>query len=223
MLKQRPYLASLVLGLGLLWIKPAMAIEEPKYEVVTADAQFEVRHYAPILIAETIVEGDMDAASSKGFRLIADFIFGNNQQSDSDKKAKIAMTAPVTVEPQSSKIAMTAPVTVEPQAAESSMKTAKTWRINFVMPSQYTLATIPKPKNNAVTLREVPSKYFIVHKYSGFNTVSRVQSKTDEAVEWATKRSYKIIGTPQLSRYDPPWTLPMFRRNEIMIEIVAPN
>jgi hypothetical protein len=222
MLKQRSYLASLVLGLGLIWIKPAMAIEEPKYEVVTTDAQFEVRHYTPILIAETIVEGDMDAASSKGFRLIADYIFGNNQQADSDKKAKIAMTAPVTVEPQSSKIAMTAPVTVEPQAAESSMKTAKTWRINFVMPSQYTLATIPKPKNNAVTLREVPSKYFIVHKYSGFNTVSRVQAKTDEAIEWATKRSYKIIGTPQLSRYDPPWTLPMFRRNEIMIEIAEP-
>jgi len=222
MLKQRPYLASLVLGLGLLWIKPAMAIEEPKYEVVTADAQFEVRHYAPILIAETFVEGDMDAASSKGFRLIADFIFGNNLSSDTDKKSKIAMTAPVTVEPQSSKIAMTAPVTVEPQAAESSMKTAKTWRINFVMPSQYTLATIPKPKNNAVTLREVPSKYFIVHKYSGFNSASRVQAKTDEAVEWATKRSYKIIGTPQLSRYDPPWTLPMFRRNEIMIEIAEP-
>ncbi len=222
MLKQRPYLASLVLGLGLLWIKPAMAIEEPKYEVVTADAQFEVRHYVPILIAETIVEGDMDAASSKGFRLIADFIFGNNQQADSDKKAKIAMTAPVTVEPQSSKIAMTAPVTVEPQAAESNMKTAKTWRINFVMPSQYTLANIPKPKNNAVSLREVPSKYFIVHKYSGFNTVSRVQTKTDETVEWAIKRSYKMIGRPQLSRYDPPWTLPMFRRNEIMLEIAAP-
>jgi hypothetical protein len=223
MLKHQNYLASITLGLGILWITPAMAIEEPKYEVVTADAQFEVRHYAPILIAETIVEGDMDAASSKGFRLIADFIFGNNQQADSDKKAKIAMTAPVTVEPQSSKIAMTAPVTVEPQAEETSMKTAKTWRINFVMPSQYTLANIPKPKNNAVTLREVPSKYFIVHKYSGFNTVSRVQNKTDETVEWAIKRSYKMIGTPQLSRYDPPWTLPMFRRNEIMLEIAAPN
>lgn len=222
MLKHQNYLASITLGLGILWITPAMAIEEPKYEVIVSDAQFEVRHYAPVLIAETIVEGDMDAASSKGFRLIADFIFGNNQQADSDKKAKIAMTAPVTVEPQSSKIAMTAPVTVEPQAAESNMKTAKTWRINFVMPSQYTLANIPKPKNNAVSLREVPSKYFIVHKYSGFNTVSRVQTKTDETVEWAIKRSYKMIGTPQLSRYDPPWTLPMFRRNEIMLEIAAP-
>ena len=216
------YISTLVLSLGLLWITPAMAIEEAKYDVVVTDGQFEVRHYAPILIAETIVEGDMDAASSKGFRLIADFIFGNNQLPDSDKKSKIAMTAPVTVEPQSSKIAMTAPVTVEPQAAESNMKTAKSWRINFVMPSQYTMATIPKPKNNAVSLREVPRKYFVVLKYSGFNTMSRVQAKTDEAVEWATKRSYKIIGTPQLSRYDPPWTLPMFRRNEIMIEIAAP-
>lgn len=222
MLRNKNYLASLVLGLGFLWTTPAMAIEEPKYEVIVSDAQFEVRHYAPVLIAETIVEGDMDAASSKGFRLIADFIFGNNQQVDSDKKAKIAMTAPVTVEPQSSKIAMTAPVTVEPQTAETNMKTAKTWRINFVMPSQYTLANIPKPKNNAVSLREVPSKYFIVHKYSGFNTVSRVQTKTDETVEWAIKRSYKMIGRPQLSRYDPPWTLPMFRRNEIMLEIAAP-
>ena len=222
MLKHQNYLAGITLGLGILWITPAMAIEEPKYEVIVPDAQFEVRHYAPVLIAETIVEGDMDAASSKGFRLIADFIFGNNLSSDTDKKSKIAMTAPVTVEPQSSKIAMTAPVTVEPQAAESNMKTAKTWRINFVMPSQYTLANIPKPKNNAVSLREVPSKYFIVHKYSGFNTVSRVQTKTDETVEWAIKRSYKMIGTPQLSRYDPPWTLPMFRRNEIMIEIAAP-
>ena len=222
MLKHQNYLASITLGLGILWITPAMAIEEPKYEVIVSDAKFEVRHYAPVLIAETIVEGDMDAASSKGFRLIADFIFGNNLSSDTDKKSKIAMTAPVTVEPQSSKIAMTAPVTVEPQAAESNMKTAKTWRINFVMPSQYTLANIPKPKNNAVSLREVPSKYFIVHKYSGFNTVSRVQTKTDETVEWAIKRSYKMIGTPQLSRYDPPWTLPMFRRNEIMLEIAAP-
>lgn len=222
MLKHQNYLASITLGLGILWITPAMAIEEPKYALIVSDAQFEVRHYAPVLIAETIVEGDMDAASSKGFRLIADFIFGNNLSSDTDKKSKIAMTAPVTVEPQSSKIAMTAPVTVEPQAAESNMKTAKTWRINFVMPSQYTLANIPKPKNNAVSLREVPSKYFIVHKYSGFNTVARVQTKTDETVEWAIKRSYKMIGTPQLSRYDPPWTLPMFRRNEIMLEIAAP-
>ena len=207
----------LALLVGLLGMESAMAIEEPKYEVRTSQAPFELRHYAPTLIAQTIVEGDMDAASNKGFRLIADFIFGNNLAADSEQAAKIAMTAPVTVEPQSSKIAMTAPVTIEPQ-----LGSAQQWRVHFVMPSQYTLATIPKPKNSAVTLHELPSKYFVVHRYSGFNTVARVQEKTDEALAWAKQQSLKVVGTPQLSRYDPPWTLPMFRRNEIMVEVAAP-
>jgi hypothetical protein len=193
--------------LVLLCIGQAMAIEEPKYDVVQVDGPFEIRKYAPILIAETFVDGDMDEASSKGFRLIADFIFGNNQVTDSNASSKIAMTAPVTAEPQSS---------------ESTLQAAKKWRIHFVMPSQYTLANIPKPKNDAVTLRDVPSKFFVVHSYSGFNSLSRVQAKTDEALEWANRKALKVLGPPQLSRYDPPWTLPMFRRNEIMVEVAAP-
>jgi hypothetical protein len=207
----------LALLVGFLGMESAMAIEEPKYEVRTSQAPFELRHYAPTLIAQTLVEGDMDAASNKGFRLIADFIFGNNLAAGSEQAAKIAMTAPVTVEPQSSKIAMTAPVTIEPQ-----LGSAQQWRVHFVMPSQYTLADIPKPKNSAVTLHELPSKYFVVHRYSGFNTEARVQEKTDEALAWAKQQSLKVVGTPQLSRYDPPWTLPMFRRNEIMVEVAAP-
>lgn len=207
----------LALLVGFLGMESAMAIEEPRYEVSISQAPFELRHYAPTLIAQTIVEGDMDAASNKGFRLIADFIFGNNLAAGSEQAAKIAMTAPVTVEPQSSKIAMTAPVTIEPQ-----LGSAQQWRVHFVMPSQYTLATIPKPKNSAVTLHELPSKYFVVHRYSGFNTEARVQEKTDEALAWAKQQSLKVLGTPQLSRYDPPWTLPMFRRNEIMVEVAAP-
>ena len=206
----------LALLVGFLGMESAMAIEEPKYEVRISQAPFELRHYAPTLIAQTIVEGDMDEASNKGFRFIADFIFGNNLAANSEQAAKIAMTAPVTVEPQSSKIAMTAPVTIEPQ-----LGSAQQWRVHFVMPSQYTLANIPKPKNSAVTLHELPSKYFVVHRYSGFNTVERVQEKTDDALAWAKQQSLKVVGTPQLSRYDPPWTLPMFRRNEIMVEIEA--
>ena len=207
----------LALLVGFLGMESAMAIEEPKYEVRISQAPFELRHYAPTLIAQTIVEGDMDEASNKGFRLIADFIFGGNLAANSEQAAKIAMTAPVTVEPQSSKIAMTAPVTMEPQ-----LGSAQQWRIHFVMPSQYTMANIPKPKNSAVTLHELPSKYFVVHRYSGFNTVARVQDKTNEALAWAKQQALKVVGTPQLSRYDPPWTLPMFRRNEIMVEVAAP-
>lgn len=199
-----------------------MAIEEPRYDVIVSQPPFELRHYAPTLIAQTLVDGDMDTASSQGFRLIANYIFGNNIAVGSDQAAKIAMTAPVTVEPQSSKIAMTAPVTIEPQTGDTRMAGASQWRIHFVMPSQYTLATIPKPKNSAVTLHELPRKYMAVYRYSGFNTQARVQEKTEEVLAWAKEQSLKVVGTPQLSRYDPPWTLPMFRRNEIMFEVAAP-
>ncbi|WP_233203575.1 heme-binding protein [Limnohabitans sp. B9-3] len=207
---------------GFLWMEPTMATEEPRYDVRIAQGPFELRHYAPTLIAETVVDGDMDAASGKGFRLIADYIFGNNRAAGSQQAAKIAMTAPVTMEPQSSKIAMTAPVTIEPQSGNTAMVEANQWRIHFVMPSQYTLANIPKPNNSAVTLRELPHKYFVVYRYSGFNTQAGVQEKTNETLAWAKQQSLQVIGTPQLSRYDPPWTLPMFRRNEIMVEVAAP-
>lgn len=199
-----------------------MAIEEPRYDVIITQPPFELRHYAPTLIAQTIVDGDMDTASSQGFRLIANYIFGNNIAVGSDQAAKIAMTTPVTVEPQSSKIAMTAPVTIEPQSGDTRMSGAKQWRIHFVMPSQYTLANIPKPNNSAVTLHELPRKYMAVYRYSGFNTQARVQEKTEETLAWAKQQSLTVVGTPQLSRYDPPWTLPMFRRNEIMVEVAAP-
>jgi hypothetical protein len=214
--------ASFAWLLGLLWLESAMAIEEPRYDVIVSQPPFELRHYAPILIAQTIVDGDMDTASSQGFRLIANYIFGNNLAVGSDQAAKIAMTTPVTVEPQSAKIAMTAPVTLEPQSSDTRLAGVTQWRIHFVMPSQYTLANIPKPNNSAVTLHEVPRQYMAVHRYSGFNTQSRVQEKTEAVLAWAQQQSLKVVGTAQLSRYDPPWTLPMFRRNEIMVEVAAP-
>jgi len=208
----------LFLGL-LLWNHSAMAIEEPAFKVVSKSGSFEVRQYAPMMVAETLVEGDMDEASNRGFRRIADYIFGNNQSAQGGNAAKIAMTAPVTVEPQSEKIAMTAPVTISAAGAESVMTTSNKWRVHFVMPSQYTLANIPQPKNSDVKLREIPGKFFAVSSFTGFNTQSRVQAKTDELLAWVLSQKMKTLSSPQLSRYDPPWTLPMFRRNEIMVEI----
>ena len=196
-----------------------MAIEEPPFKVISKTGTFEIRQYASMLVAETLVEGDMDEASNRGFRRIADYIFGNNQVAQGGSAAKIAMTAPVTVEPQSEKIAMTAPVTVSTANPESVMTASNKWRVHFVMPSQYTLANIPQPKNSEVKLREVPGKIFAVNSYTGFNTQARVQAKTDELSAWIGSQKMKVLSSPQLSRYDPPWTLPMFRRNEIMIEI----
>lgn len=206
--------ALLTLLLGV----PAMAVEEPRYEVITAQGDFELRRYPPLLIAETWVPGDRDEASSAGFRLLADYIFGNNQVPGSQASSKIAMTAPVTVEPQSARIAMTAPVT-----AEAPSGSADRWRIHFVMPSQFTLSTIAQPRNPAVQLRELPSQWYAAHRFSGFATDSRVEDKTRETLQWIEAQKLKATGSPQLARYDPPWTLPMFRRNEILIPIQAPQ
>ena len=202
----------------------AMAVEEPKFEVLAEDGSYQVRRYAPVIVAETLVDGDMDTASGKGFRLIADYIFGNNTLAAAgadNASAKIAMTAPVTLEPvaRSAKIAMTAPVTAEPVAVDASMATASQWRIQFVMPGQYSMQTLPKPVNPAVSLRELPARNFAVLAYSGLNTASKVQQKTDELAAWMRSRQLQPVGTPQLARYDPPWTLPMWRRNEIQVEV----
>lgn len=185
----------------------AMAIEEPTYKVISTSGKFEIRQYAPYLIAQTWVEGDMDDAGSQGFRRIADFIFGNNQLPGGQASSKIAMTAPVAMEPSDN---------------TQGIKTAQRWRVQFAMPRQYTLANIPQPKNPAVTLAEVPEKFVAVHSYSGFNTLQRVQDKTDELLQWIKSTSLVAKSSAQLARYDPPWTLPMWRRNEIMVEIDPP-
>ena len=213
------WMAALLLIAG-----PAMAIEEPAYEVLRKDGAMEIRKYAPFIVAQTWVQGDMDEASSRGFRLIADYIFGNNVAVGERTAAKIAMTAPVTMAPEaaSQKIAMTAPVTMAPQAAASAPGAAQRWRVHFVMPRQYTLATLPKPNNQEVQLEEVPAKWFAVLRYSGLNTNARVQQRNEEAVAWVVAQKLTPLGPPQLARYDPPWTLPPFRRNEILVEIAAP-
>ena len=213
------WMAALLLITG-----PAMAIEEPSFEVVRKDGAMEIRKYAPFIVAQTWVQGDMDEASSRGFRLIADYIFGNNVAVGERTAAKIAMTAPVTMAPEaaSQKIAMTAPVTMAPQAAASAPGAAQRWRVHFVMPRQYTLATLPKPNNPEVQLEEVPTKWFAVLRYSGLNTNARVQQRNEEAVAWVVAQKLTPLGPPQLARYDPPWTLPPFRRNEVLVEIAAP-
>ena len=160
----------------------AMAIEEPKFEVLEQSESFELRQYHPLIVAEVLVDGDLDEASSKGFRLIADYIFGNNR-ANTGANAKIAMTAPVTVEPIDNKIAMTAPVTLQPKSGK--------WQVRFVMPSQYTLSTLPVPNNTQVKLREVPGRKvfsFMAPAFViAFNTFRHV------AVGYPIKRIHGVV------------------------------
>lgn len=214
--------------IGSIFGEAAMAIEEPSFEKIEKVENFEIRQYRPVIVAETFVDGDMGSASNDGFRLIADYIFGNNlsmRSSEGKSSEKMAMTAPVSVEPaaRSEKIAMTAPVSIQPQGDSVGVPMqSKRWRVQFTMPSEYSMATLPRPRNPAVTLREVPGKRYAVIVFSGFAGEEKVQQKTNELLGWLKATNRRAIATPQLARYNPPWTLPFLRRNEILVEVAVP-
>jgi hypothetical protein len=186
------------------------SVEEPRFDTVRQSGDFAVRHYAPMIVAETFVEGDLSSASGDGFRVIAGYIFGDNVAAKSAGSEKVAMTAPVTMET-AEKVAMTAPVTTEPAGDR--------YRMHFVMPSQYTMDTLPRPRDGRVKLREVPPQRMAVVRFSGFAGEDRVREKTEELRAWMAAEGLSPAGPPQLARYDPPWTLPFLRRNEVMIPV----
>ena len=189
----------------------AMATEEAKYTLIEKDGAFEVRAYESKIIAEVMVEGDMSDATSTGFRLLADYIFGNNTAA-SGRSEKISMTAPVTVENRSEKIAMTAPVAIQSEQ--------KGWRVWFVMPSHFTLATLPKPNNPLVVIKPIASKHYAVLRFSGLVDDEKKQAKEKELRAWLTAKHMTSTGPAELARYNPPWTLPLLRRTEVMREIL---
>lgn len=187
----------------------AMATEEPKYELLEKKENFELRAYETKIIAEVEISGSLYNASGKGFRLIADYIFGNNT-STSGAAEKISMTAPVAMEQITEEISMTKPVSMQKDGAF--------WRMNFVMPSEYTMESLPAPNNSLVSLREVPASSFAVIRFSGLAGEEKIAAKTDKLLIWMEERGLSPIGQPILARYNPPWTLPFMRRNEVMVE-----
>jgi len=193
----------------------SMAIEEPKYRVLEQSGKLELRSYEPMIIAEVTIDGTMKQASNRGFRLIADYIFGNNTSVQGEEQ-KISMTAPVTMEqrPATEKIAMTTPVTM----AQSEGTDADQWRMHFVMPSEYTMATLPTPNNPRVQVREIPIQNYAAIRFSGFTGEKKVERKTQELLAWMQAKGLQAVGAPELARYNPPITPPLFRRNEVLIK-----
>ena len=200
---------------NILIASTVLATEEPQYVLLEKSEPFELRAYAPLIVAEVKVNGDLDSASNQGFRLIAAYIFGKNQVAE-----KMTMTAPVSIESsdqnKSAKIAMTAPVGIVGSASKSP---GNLWTVSFVMPAEYTLASLPKPLNPQVKIREVPAEKRAVITFSGFYDEEKVQQKTHALRDWMKFRNLRSTGEPQFARYNPPWTLPFMRRNEVMIQV----
>ena len=202
----KPLLLAVLFGLNLLGT-PVMATEESPFTVKSAPGEFEVRDYPALVAAEVTVTGNRKEASSKGFRLLAGYIFGGNT-----RKQSISMTAPVTQAfAGSEKVAMTAPVL---QTGGNG-----NWLIRFIMPRGSTLETLPRPNNPQVHLVAVPPTRMAVVKFSGLARQDDVDAKSVALSRFVKAQHLEAIGTPSLAQYDPPWTLWFLRRNEVMIPV----
>jgi SOUL heme-binding protein len=181
--------------------------EEPAFTVVASIGAVQVRQYGPRLAAETVVDGDEEATRNAGFRRLAGYIFGGNQGG-----VKIAMTAPVAQEAAGTRIGMTAPVA-------QSRDAAGRWRIRFFMPAGFTLATLPQPNDPTVALVTVAPETVAVLRFSGTLGADAVAARTGELVGALEGSAWRPAGEPVAWFYDPPWTLPPLRRNEVALPV----
>ncbi|MCO4795251.1 MAG: heme-binding protein [Bacteriovoracaceae bacterium] len=181
--------------------------EGPKYKVLFKEGYFEVRKYAAYIVAETTISGNFDDSSSEAFKILAGYIFGKNKG-----KKKVAMTSPVEVKQSSAKISMTSPVEMSQSGSSFTMR--------FSMPSEYTLSNLPEPLDNRVIFRKVNSKIVGTHRFTWLSSKKRSDKKARELRQWLSKRSdYQLSDSYSYAGYNPPWTIPFLRRNEIHIEL----
>lgn len=185
----------------------AMAVEEPKFVSVKKVGTIELRDYPALIAAEVTVGGTRAEASNAGFRLLAGYIFGGNT-----RKQSIEMTAPVVQKGQASeKIVMTAPVIMNDTNGQ--------WIVRFIMPSGYTMETLPEPNDPKVRLVPVVPVRMAVIRFSGLAREGDVESNTKTLQQFISSEKLNATGSASLARYDPPWTLWFMRRNEIMIAV----
>lgn len=181
--------------------------EEPHYLRQPLTDDVEVRRYGPRIAAETSVDAGEDRARNIGFRRLANYIFGANHRDET-----ISMTAPVAQQSGEDEIAMTAPVA-------QSRGTDNRWTIRFFMPSKWTMETLPKPTDSAVALVEVPGERVAVLRFAGDRSAAAVTTRTEQLIDVLRDNGVEVTGDPVAWFYDPPWTLPFRRRNEIAIPV----
>lgn len=204
----RHILALAALTIAVMGRTSAMAVEEAPYTVAERDGRFEIRDYAPQILAEVVTDGSLENAGNEAFGPLFRYISGRNRA-----KAKVAMTAPVGQEAAPEKIAMTAPV--------GQQSTGSQWAVSFMMPATYTLDTLPAPDDPAIHLREVPARRMAAVRYSGTWSEKGYQRHKAMLETWLQSRGLTAAGEPVWARYNPPFTPWFLRRNEVLIPLPA--
>ena len=181
--------AALVLSLCSMFLSATtMATEEAEYTVLLKEENLEVRLYEPHIVAETVVDTEFEDAGSEAFGRLFKYISGNNQA-----QQEIAMTAPVGQVAESQKIDMTAPV--------GQTQVDGKWAVSFMIPGSFTMQTTPKPRDERITIRQVPEQTMAAIEYSGFWSKSSYQKNKSKLEEWINKKGFIIQGIPASGQY----------------------
>ncbi|MBS1955214.1 MAG: heme-binding protein [Cyanobacteria bacterium SZAS-4] len=197
--------ATVALGTAIFVGSDVLAkYEEPDYEIIEKSQDIELRKYPAVIAAQVELEGTWENSADQAFRILAGYIFGKNIP-----RQKIAMTVPVTESGASEKIAMTVPVT----SAKSDGKMI----MRFYMPSKYRLETLPEPIDGRIKFLKVAPASYAVIKFSGFASRENIDRHEAKLKRFVQEKNLTVNGSTVHAFYNPPWTLPFLRRNEVWI------
>lgn len=197
------FLSILITGCSAVGIRN---YEEPTYQTLEQENKFEVRQYSDVLVAQSTSAGNYKESSGQNFERLAGYIFGKNKANE-----KMDMTTPVLQEQQSEKMKMTTPV-FQQQANTN-------WTMTFVLPSKYTLETVPRPLDENVIVKVLPKVKVATLQFNGRMNENNIFNHTQMLEDWLKQKGFNASANPYSAAYDPPWTLPLLRRNEIHIPI----
>ena len=181
-------------------------VEILDYSILEKDGKFDIRQYDDYWVVRTEIDGEYKKSTGEGFRLLFSYISGDNKQQE-----KIAMTGPVMQQEKGEKIAMTGPVIQQ--------KRGTSWIMEFVLPSKYDKIQPPEPINPDVSIVKVAGYRAAALSYSGNLREEKYNEKIKELMDIVTSKGLQPIGGPFSAGYDPPWTIPFLKRNEVIIRI----
>lgn len=187
-----------------------MAYEQPKYQILKQYQRFELRQYQPYIVAETTLTGNFETVGNQAFRILAGYISGQNRN-----RTKIAMTVPVNQKPAQTQTGQSGNESVP---APTSAKTGE-FTFSFMMPSHFTLDSLPEPESNLISFRAVNAHIAAARIYSGTWSLERYQQNEAELLQAIRHEGFKAVGAPVFARYNSPFTLWFLRKNEVLVEV----
>ena len=199
-------LVSLTFFLGACSVVGGKAAPEPSHRVVLKDDKIEVREYEGHAVAWTTVPGTFDEAVGTGFRRLFKYITGSNRRG-----SEIEMTAPVLTEP-GRRTAEAAPSRLAGAGIEG-------WSTGFILPPVYTRETAPPPANSDIVVVDVERFCAASIRFSGPLDEEAAENARRELQRWIAARGLGHAGDWKAAGYNPPWTIPAFRRNEVLVTL----